>query len=125
MYQKSKNCGLIRFNFIHLKVNVVSLGWPLFKNFFSSQYSCLDYADPEIENLIQFITGSTSILPLGLPDDISIIFKQGCINADCNCLPTVSTCDLQLFIPVHISSEEEMKEALSRAVKEGSCFGQL
>lgn len=125
MNQKSKNCGLIRFNFIHFKVDVVSLGWQLFKNFVGNQYSRLDDADPEIENLIQLITGSPSIPPLGLPDDISIIFKHGCINADCKCLPTVGTCNLQLCVPVHITSEDEMKEALSRAVKEGYCFGQL
>ena len=126
MYQKSKNWGLIRFNFIHFKVDVVSFSWQLFRNFFvSNQYSRLDDADPEIENLIQFITGSPSIPPLGLPDDISILFKHGCINADCKCFPTVSTCDLQLCIPVHITSEDKMKESLSRAVKEGYCFGQL
>ena len=126
MYQKSKNCGLIRFSFIHFKVHVVSFSWQLFKNFFvSNQYSCLDDADPEIEDLIQFITGTPSILPLGLPDVILILFKYGCINANCKCFPTVSTCDLQLCIAVHITSENKVKESLSRAVKEGYCFGQL
>ena len=60
------------------------------KNFFvSKQYSRLDDADPEIENLIQFITGLQSIPPLGFPDDISILFRHGFINADCVSLQSV------------------------------------
>ena len=36
----------------------------LFKNFFvSNQYSRLDDADPEIENIIQFITGRRPYRP--------------------------------------------------------------
>ena len=71
---------------------------------------------------------------LGLPNDISIIFVHGCKPTrldpsspyrECGCLPTVSTCDLQLSLPVHIKAEEGMKNTLTVAVKDGCCFGQL
>ena len=100
--------------------------WQLFKIFFlSTQCSRLADADPDLENLIQFITGLPAIPPLGLPEDISILIKHGCENADCKCFPTISTCDLQLCIPIHITPEDKTTESLSRTVREGYFFSQL
>ena len=65
---------------------------------------------------------------LGLPNDIVVNFIHGIKvvrNRELTCLPTVSTCDLQLNIPVHINSEDNMKSAFSMAVYDGSHFGQL
>lgn len=71
---------------------------------------------------------------LGLPNDIKVHFIHGCKPSrldpssayrECACLPTVSTCDLQLNLPVHIKHEDDMINALSFAVKDGRCFGQL
>ena len=83
---------------------------------------------------LQFLTGSPSIPVLGLPNDIIVAFVHDCRPSrleasspyrECACLPTVSTCDLQLNLPVHIRDEESMKNALVSAVKDGRYFGQL
>jgi len=92
--------------------------------------------NPELlsEAVIQFVTGSPTLPVLGLPNDIKVIFVHGCKPSqltptsplkDCACLPTVSTCDLQLNVPVHIKDEEGMKKAFITATIDGRCFGTL
>ena len=74
--------------------------------------------DVLLKDIMQFISGSPSVPPLGLPSNgkILILFKHGCSNS-CSCKPNVSTCSLSMTIPVHYDSLESMREALVDAVK--------
>ena len=77
-----------------------------------------------MSQLLQWLTGSDSIPPLGLPKKISISFVHGCPQG-CQCRPTASTCDLLMKIPVHMKSEEDMKVLIMSAVKDSYGFGLL
>ena len=71
-----------------------------------------------VERVYKIVTGCTTIPPLGLPEQISIAFKHSC-----NCLPTTSTCALEITLPTHIQSFEKMKEAMISALIDGQGFG--
>ena len=75
-----------------------------------------------VERVYKFVTGCTTIPPLGLPKQISVAFKQYCVQ-NCNCLPTTSTCALEMALPTHIQSFEKMKEAMISALIDGQGFG--
>ncbi|XP_078495362.1 uncharacterized protein LOC144750196 [Ciona intestinalis] len=54
----------------------------------------------EFQKLMKFLTGSSTLPPLGLPNDLSISFLHGCRlspgGTKCRCLPTVSTCAISV-----------------------------
>ena len=65
---------------------------------------------------MQFLTGTVSVPPLGLPHhEFTMNFVHAC-SSSCRCLPKVSTCALVIHLPVHIASMEEMKEAFQLAL---------
>lgn len=69
----------------------------------------------KFNDVMKFITGSSSIPPGGLQRNLSTEFVHGCAPL-CKCLPTISTCSLTVRLPVHLTSEEEMKAAFSMAI---------
>eukprot|EP00794_Sanderia_malayensis_P011469 gene11469-12665_t len=80
--------------------------------------------DITIGDLAQFITGSATMPPLGLPYAIKVGFKHGC-PVGCKCRPTASTCTLTLYIPCHASTWEAMKELFTSALKDCNGFGNV
>ena len=73
-----------------------------------------------LKDLAQFITGSATVPPLGLPCSIKVEFKHDC-KSECKCRPTASTCTLTLVLPCHANTFEGMQELLYSAMKD--CFG--
>ena len=73
-----------------------------------------------MKDFIKWMTGSKTIPPLGFPKKFSVQFVHGCAEA-CRCRPTVSTCDITLKIPVHLTTEEDMREIFISAIKD--CVG--
>ena len=62
--------------------------------------------------LDKILTGSWKIPATGLNKNVIAKFKQGCFpnksGTMWKCLPTVSTCEIVVNIPVHITSEKDM-----------------
>ena len=71
-----------------------------------------DNAPVRISSVVKFVTGSPCIPAIGLCKQITVKFKHDCLSKNgpgvCKCLPTVSTCEIILNLPVHITTEEEM-----------------
>jgi hypothetical protein len=78
----------------------------------------------QMEHFLKWLTGSKSIPPLGFPKMFAVKFVHGC-DEGCKCRPTVSTCDVVLKLPVHITSLEEMSLMVESAVKESSGFSMI
>ncbi len=77
--------------------------------------------------LLKWITGASTIPPLGLPRKIQITFLHGC-NSACKCRPTVSTCQLlrvKVHLPVHVTDDEEMLLLMTSALKDCVGFGHI
>lgn len=92
---------------------------------FSFSYLFVFNLDQDVlTKLFKFITGATTVPPLGLPKGITVKFKHGC-PAECKCRPTISTCDISITFPVHYSGPEEFKKYLEFAMVEGVGFGNL
>ena len=53
--------------------------------------------------VMQYLTGSKRIPPLGLPPSIRVYFKHGCsvshAGTACQCLPVISTCAMTISLP--------------------------
>ena len=96
--------------------------YSLFKTFALSL--CYFVDQDVLAKLLKFITGTNSIPPLGLPKEIIVKFKHGCL-AECKCRATTSTCDLSITFPVHYSGAEEFKKYLDSALEEGIGLGNL
>ena len=66
---------------------------------------------------MKFVSGTSSIPPLGLLRKLKVLFKHWCTNRNQSCKfkPTVSTCALTLTLPVHYNNNQAMKEALTGA----------
>ncbi|XP_078490016.1 ubiquitin-protein ligase E3C-like [Ciona intestinalis] len=83
----------------------------------------------EFQKLMKFLTGSSTLPPLGLPNDLSISFLHGCRlspgGTKCRCLPTVSTCAISVVLPVHIETQEEMLNVFQCAITCEIGFGQV
>ena len=77
-----------------------------------------------MSDFIKWMTGSKTMPPLGFPKKFSVHFVHGC-EEGCQCRPTVSTCDIVLKLPVHITSEEDMVYMLKSAVKDCQGFGNI
>ena len=75
----------------------------------------------ELQVLFKWVTGSTTMPPLGLPKKIKITFLGGC-DERCCCRPTTSTCDLGITLPLHLDTFEKMNEILLSALKESVGF---
>lgn len=77
--------------------------------------------DVSYEDLMVFMTGADTIPTLGFPSKPTIDFFDQ--EAGVRRLPYSSTCSLHLFLPRGVSSEEEMTDLISTAVKCGMGFG--
>ena len=77
-----------------------------------------------VEDILQWLTGARSIPPLGFSKRIKCQFLHGC-QPDCKCRPTTSTCDLVITLPVHLSTEDDMKEIMTSALIDCIGFGCL
>eukprot|EP00112_Aurelia_sp_Birch-Aquarium-sp1_P020140 Seg5121.1 transcript_id=Seg5121.1/GoldUCD/mRNA.D3Y31 product="hypothetical protein" protein_id=Seg5121.1/GoldUCD/D3Y31 len=75
-------------------------------------------------SLLQWITGATDIPPLGFSRKIKCYFLHNC-KQDCQCRPTVSTCDLSLTLPIHSDDEEQMQHLMVSALKGSIGFTRL
>ena len=73
-----------------------------------------------ISKIPKFLTGSSKKPTTGLIKNVTGKFKHGCFPSKSGnmykCLPTVSTCELIVNIPVHITSEENMMNAFKDAL---------
>ena len=76
----------------------------------------LDSAPFNLSDVMLFLSGSARIPPLGLAQNIKVIFKHDC-DVSCQCKPRASTCSLNLFLPIHYDSEEKMIDAWYQAIK--------
>eukprot|EP00794_Sanderia_malayensis_P012517 gene12518-13801_t len=74
------------------------------------------------KDFVKWWTGSGTVPVLGFPKKFSIAFVHGCAS-NCRCRPTISTCDILLKMPVHISDFLEMEEIMNSAVKDCCRFG--
>ena len=72
--------------------------------------------------LFMFITGTKTMPPLGLLEKISITFVHSCEQA-CQCRPTTSTCAMEVRLPVHIQTKEQMQELTCSAIKDCKGYG--
>ena len=84
----------------------------------------LDVKGLQLNDVMQSLTGSCEVPPLGFPKRFSLQFVHGCTDG-CRCRPTVSTCDTSVKMPIHISNVDIMKEMLLSAVKDSYGFGNL
>lgn len=75
-------------------------------------------------SFLKWLTGCSGIPPLGFPKKFSLRFVHGC-QPECKCCPTVSTYELLLKLPVHISSEEEMEAMMLSALGDSYGFGMI
>ena len=73
-----------------------------------------------VQRILKWLTGAKNIPPLGFPKKIQCQFLHGC-PAGCKCRPTTSTCDLVITLPVHLKTEDDMKEIMFSALID--CFG--
>ena len=80
-----------------------------------------------INRVAKFVTGSPRIPATGLDKQITVKFKHDCLPKNrpgvCKCLPTVSTCEIILNLPVHITTEEEMMNVFKDALICETGFG--
>ena len=76
---------------------------------------------------MKFITGSEKIPLVGLPAAIRVLFRHDCRlgsnGSHCRCLPVVSTCDIFIKMPVHIITEEQMRDSFEMAINNEIGFG--
>lgn len=73
--------------------------------------------------LLQFITGTKSVPPLGFPNAISVKFKHGCFEG-CKCRPISSIRDLSITLPVHYEALE-FQLIMNSALTECAGLGRL
>ena len=80
--------------------------------------------DASIGEIMKFVSGTSSIPPLGLPGKSKVLFKHWCTSSNwsCKCKPTLSTCALSLTLPVHYNNKQPMKEALTEAARMSQRF---
>ena len=70
---------------------------------------------PSFDELMKYLTGSSTVPPLGLPTDFNIDFLHMCKDS-CKYLPKVSTCAMAVTIPVHIATLGDMKDAFFTSI---------
>ena len=73
-----------------------------------------------IRNIAKFLTGSSKIPATRMSKNVIVKFKHGRFFSKsgniCKCLPTVSTFEIIVNIPVHITSEEDMMDTFKDAL---------
>ena len=82
----------------------------------SNLFCCFtEIPDLSVENVLKWLTGTKRVPPLAFSKKIQCKFLHGC-PAGCRCRPTTSTCDLSITLPVHLDTEENMKEIMISAL---------
>ena len=104
------------------KILLLLLFSHLFQNFCSTTIS--DDCPVKPEDLLQYITGSSSIPAVGFATKIKVEFVHGC-SQNCKCKLTASTCDLTVRLTIHIVSVEQMKAYFSDAIGMSQGFGKI
>ncbi|XP_031565225.1 G2/M phase-specific E3 ubiquitin-protein ligase-like [Actinia tenebrosa] len=84
------------------------------------EYEGMSKYEVSLADVLKFITGCTQVPPLGFSKKIAITFVHGC-ESGCKCRPTASTCALELRLPIHIKSFDDMVSCGVSMLKE--CFG--
>ena len=73
-----------------------------------------------MSKIAKFLTGSSKIPATKLSKNVTVKFKHGCFPSKsgnmCKCLPTVSTCEIIVNIPVHITSKEDTMNTFKDAL---------
>ena len=92
--------------------------------YFNRSIFFTDIENLQLEDFVKWLSGTREVPPLGYPKKLSAQFVHGCPE-NCQCRPTVSTCDLSINLPVHINNEGIMKEILYSAIKDSYGFGNL
>ena len=85
-------------------------------------------SDINLQDILQFITGTPSIPCLGFQQKLRVNFVHDCQklrDKECNCKLTASTCDLSLNLPIHIKSITEMRQSMTEAVRSSYGFGKV
>ena len=79
----------------------------------------LEHSEYELSDIIQFICGSKTIPPIGIPK-FSLEFKHGCDKSqsgkDCCCLPSANTCSSTLVLPTHTNCLQQMTDSFILAI---------
>jgi len=73
-----------------------------------------------LTDLLQFITGAHRIPPLGFTSQITIDFYT---MQSARHYPTVSTCDMRLWLPRGVNNVEDLQELMEEAVVCAHGFG--
>ena len=81
----------------------------------------LDGAEFKLSEIMQFITGSPTITPIGITA-ISLKFKHDC-DTGCRCLPRANTCSAILTLPVHTNDLPNMQERFGYALASTKKYG--
>ena len=81
----------------------------------------LDGAEFKLSEVIQFITGSPTITPIGITT-INLKFKHDC-EGGCRCLPRANTCSSTLTLPIHTNDLLNMQERFSYALISTKKYG--
>ncbi|XP_071172623.1 G2/M phase-specific E3 ubiquitin-protein ligase-like [Mytilus edulis] len=93
------------------------------QQFESFVFDCQDgkcqYEDGSVktEDVLQFITGCSSIPPGGFDSNFTIHFTND------KCYPTVSTCSFDITLPLHLGDYNKFKEVMIESIISGPGFG--
>ena len=80
--------------------------------------------DMKLSDVLIFMTGSNNIPAGGFSRKIDVRFRHGC-KEGCHCKPIVSTCSLEITLPLYCSSEEDMKLMMIEAIRNSHGFGRV
>ena len=87
---------------------------------FIAVVSFLENGIVTISKIAKFLTRGSKIPATGLKKNVTVKFKNSCFPRKsgnmCKCLPAVSTCEIIVNIPLHITSEEDMVKAFKDAL---------
>lgn len=71
----------------------------------------------QLEDILKFITGCSSIPPSGFDDNFTVNFTED------HCFSYVSTCTFTLTLPLSLTSYSKFKETMTEAIISGPGFG--
>lgn len=74
--------------------------------------------------MLMWVTGTRNVPPLGFSKVFTCRFVHGC-NEGCHCRPTVSTCEFIIKLPVHVASDQEIKDIMLSAINDSLGFGNI
>ena len=114
----STHCGSVFIKLLPCSIHYILLKCHCFL------YVHIEIPNLDVEDILQWLTGSKNMPPLGLPKKIRCQFLHGCLPG-CKCRPTTSTCDLVITFPVHLNTEENTKEIMTSAFMDCIGFGLL